>query len=60
MRLPAKVGDRRRLFKAGGLKELKEIGLVAHHRRLGYYRPDAPAARIDPVDGTKGAPKGTK
>lgn len=37
------VRDRSRLFRhPGGLKELREQGLVAHHPRLGYYRPDAP------------------
>lgn len=36
------VGDRRRLFRhPGGLPELQDEGLVAHHRRIGYYRPDA-------------------
>ncbi len=34
-----------RLFKhPGGLPELQEHGLVAHNKRLGYYRPDAPPA----------------
>lgn len=36
------VGDRSRLFKRNGLAELRERGLVSHHKRLGYYRPDAP------------------
>lgn len=37
------VKDRRRLFKhPGGLKELREQGLVDHHNRIGYFRPDAP------------------
>ena len=40
-----KVGDRRRLFKQGGLKELRERGLVGHHDRLGYYSPGRAAAR---------------
>lgn len=32
------------LFKKpkGGIEELKTHGLVAHHERLGFYRPDAP------------------
>lgn len=35
--------NRRSLFKdPGGLPELIEEGLVSHHRRVGYYRPDAP------------------
>lgn len=32
-----------RLFKdKGGLPELREHGLVSHHKALGYFRPDAP------------------
>lgn len=34
--------ERSRLYKPGGLRELKSAGLVAHKHRLGYYRPDAP------------------
>ena len=34
--------DRSRLYKSGGLNELKEAGKVCHKHRLGYYRPDAP------------------
>lgn len=45
--LGAAVGDRSRLFKQrGGLKELKEHGRVAHHDRLGYYRPDFPPPEL--------------
>jgi hypothetical protein len=41
--LARKVGNRRKLFiHPGGLRELQEHGLVAHHKRLGYFRPDAP------------------
>ncbi len=41
--LAAAVGDRSRLFRhPGGLKELKDQGLVANHHRLGFYRVDAP------------------
>lgn len=41
--LAHKVGNRRKLFiHPGGLRELQEQGLVGHHKRLGYYRPDAP------------------
>lgn len=41
--LAAKVGNRRKLFAdPGGLPELQEEGLVSHHKRVGYYRPDAP------------------
>lgn len=39
--LAAEVGDRSRLFRPGGLAELRDRGLVDHHPRLGYYRPDA-------------------
>lgn len=41
-------GDRSRLFKKpkGGLQELREQGLVSHHPRLGYYRPDAPPEEL--------------
>lgn len=46
--LAAKVGDRSRLFRhPGGLKELQEQGLVAHHKRLGFYRPDAPPEELE-------------
>ncbi len=38
--LGAAVGDRSRLFKPGGLSELRKAGRVAHHPRLGFYRPD--------------------
>jgi hypothetical protein len=40
--LGLEVHDQRRLFKPGGLKELKKQGLVAWHPRIGFYRPDAP------------------
>ncbi|HZT80909.1 MAG TPA: sigma-70 family RNA polymerase sigma factor [Gemmataceae bacterium] len=33
--------SRRQLFTPRGLLEMKERGLVAHHPRLGFYRPDA-------------------
>jgi len=35
-------GDSSRLYRAGALKELRDIGLVEHKRSLGYYRPDFP------------------
>ncbi len=38
--------ERRRLFRAGGLKELQDQGLVRNHPRLGYYRPDSPPDEI--------------
>lgn len=40
--LAHKVGNRRKLFiHPGGLRELQDHGMIAHHKRLGYYRPDA-------------------
>jgi hypothetical protein len=49
--LGAKVGDRSRLFRhPGGLKELQEQELVAHHKRLGFYRPDAPPEELSDND----------
>lgn len=36
------VGDRGRLFKKGGLRELRERGLVEHDQETGFFRPDAP------------------
>jgi hypothetical protein len=45
--LAAKVGSRRKLFThPGGLRELQEQALIAHHKRLGYYRPDAPPPEL--------------
>ncbi len=44
--IAAKVGDRNRLFRPGGLKELQAHGYVAHHSRLGFYRPDAPPEEL--------------
>lgn len=45
--LAAIVGDKRRVYaKPGGIQELREKGLVEHHERLGYYRPDAPPDEI--------------
>ncbi len=44
-------GDRRRLFRRpGGIHELRDHGLVALHRQLGYYRPDAPPAELAAED----------
>ncbi|HEY7427447.1 MAG TPA: hypothetical protein VH682_24650 [Gemmataceae bacterium] len=45
--LGAAVGDKRRLYRhPGGLQELREEGLVDHHARLGYFRPDAPPPEL--------------
>ena len=44
--LGAAVGDRSRLFRPGGLKELRERGLVDHHERRGFYRPDSPPEEL--------------
>ena len=45
--LAAEVRDRRRLFKPGGISELKENGFVENHPRIGYYRPDAPPPELE-------------
>lgn len=46
--LASVVGDRSRLFRkpTGGIPELRKEGLVDHHSRLGYYRPDAPPPEL--------------
>lgn len=44
--LANKVGSRSRLFDEDGLPELVDEGLVCHHKRIGYYRPDAPPAEM--------------
>lgn len=49
--LGAAVGDKRRLFRhPGGLRELIERGMVRHHKRRGYYRPDAPPEELAGVE----------
>jgi hypothetical protein len=35
-------GEGTRLYRPGGIKELRAEGLVDHKPRLGYFRPDAP------------------
>lgn len=37
-------GEDRRLYKPGGLKELRAAGRVAHKSGVGHYRPDRPPA----------------
>jgi hypothetical protein len=44
--LGAAVKDRSRLFKAHGLPELRERGLIDHSKRCGYFRPDAPPEEL--------------
>jgi hypothetical protein len=45
--LGAAAGDRGRLFRhPGGLRELREQGLVSHHERRGFFRPDAPPEEL--------------
>jgi hypothetical protein len=40
--------DRSTLFRRpGGLHELRELGLVSHRDRLGFYRPDMPPPGLD-------------
>jgi hypothetical protein len=34
--------DETRLFKRGGIEELKEVGRVSHKDGVGYFRPDKP------------------
>ena len=36
------VGDRSRLFKANGIRELIDRDIIAHHPSCGYFRPDCP------------------
>jgi hypothetical protein len=38
--------DQPKLYKPGGIKELRELGKVKLHRRLGYYRPNAPPPEL--------------
>jgi hypothetical protein len=53
--LASKVGSRRKLFThPGGIRELQEHGQVAHHKRLGYYRPDAPPPELKDTEAIKG------
>ncbi len=36
------AGEGSRLYRPGGIKDLKDAGLVAHKNGVGFYRPDAP------------------
>jgi hypothetical protein len=36
------AGEGTRLYRPGGIKELRAFGMVAHKSGLGYYRPDSP------------------
>jgi hypothetical protein len=38
--------DRTRLFHPDALPELLDRGLIAHHPKLGFYRPDAPPPEL--------------
>ncbi len=42
-------GEGTRLYKPGGIKELRERGLVEHRSGVGYYRPDAPPSGAIPL-----------
>ncbi len=44
------VGDASRLYKPGGVQELRERGLVELHARLGFYRPDVPPQEISDAE----------
>ena len=43
--------DRAQIFRKGGLPELRERGLVAHHPSIGFYRPDAPPSALKAITG---------
>jgi hypothetical protein len=44
--------DRRDLFrKPGGIEELRELGMLALHPRLGHYRPDFPPPELSETQG---------
>jgi hypothetical protein len=34
--------DKKRLYRPGGLTELREQGLVRHHPKIGFFSPHAP------------------
>lgn len=38
--------DASRLYKPGGIKELRIRNLVQHKRQVGFYRPDAPPKQL--------------
>jgi hypothetical protein len=38
----AGVSERDLFRHPGGLKELRDLGMVEHHSRAGYYRPECP------------------
>jgi hypothetical protein len=44
--LGAAVGDRSRLYRQGGLQELRERGLVGWHKYLGFYSVKSPPAAL--------------
>lgn len=44
--LASKVGSRSRIFRRDGIHELRHAGLVSHHKRIGYFRPDAPPPEL--------------
>jgi hypothetical protein len=49
--LEAAVGDKRRVFDdPGGIQELIREKLVRHHKRIGYYRVDAPPPELPPPE----------
>lgn len=42
------VGDKRKLYQPGAIKELLDEGIVAHIEGLGYYRTDYPPPDLLP------------
>lgn len=48
------VGDCSRLYKPGGLAELRAQKLVAHHERLGFYSTLAPPPQLPDAGGSAG------
>ena len=40
------AGEGTRLYRKGGIKELRDIGRVDHKHGVGYFRPDAPPAEL--------------
>lgn len=53
--LVAVAGSKSQLFRVpGGIQELRDRGLVEHHDRLGFYRPDMPPPSLDLSEADEG------